>query len=46
MDLVRLIMDQLSPQLIGRIASALGLDSASTQKGIAAAVPYHVDIYG
>jgi Bacterial protein of unknown function (DUF937) len=39
MDLVRLIMDQLSPQLIGRIASALGLDSASTQKGIAAAVP-------
>jgi hypothetical protein len=39
MDLVRLIMEQLSPQLIGRIASALGLDPASAQKAVAAGVP-------
>jgi hypothetical protein len=39
MDLVRLIMEQLSPQLIGRIASALGLDPALAQKAVAAAVP-------
>ena len=39
MDLVRLIMEQLSPQLIGQIASALGLDPASAQKAVAAAVP-------
>jgi chemotaxis protein histidine kinase CheA len=39
MDLIRLIMEQLSPQLIGRIASALGLDRASTEKAISAVVP-------
>jgi hypothetical protein len=39
MDLIRLIMEQLSPQLIGRIAGALGLDRALTEKAIGAAVP-------
>jgi hypothetical protein len=39
MDLVNLIMAQLTPQLIGRIASALGLDGGSAQKGLGAAVP-------
>ena len=39
MDLIRLIMERLSPQLIGQIASALGLDRAATEKAINAAVP-------
>jgi hypothetical protein len=39
MDLIRLIMERLSPQLIGQIASALGLDRAATEKAISAAVP-------
>ena len=39
MDLIKLIMEQLSPQLIGQIASALGLDRASTEKAISAVVP-------
>jgi hypothetical protein len=39
MDLVKLILDRLSPQLIGRIASALGLDSGAAQKAVGAAVP-------
>ncbi len=39
MNLIKLIMEQLSPQLIGRIASALGLDRGSTEKAISAAVP-------
>jgi hypothetical protein len=39
MDLIKLIMEQLSPQLIGRIAGASGLDRASTEKAIGAAVP-------
>jgi hypothetical protein len=39
MDLIKLIMEQLTPQLIGRIASALGLDRASTEKAISAVVP-------
>lgn len=39
MDLVRLVMDHLSPQLVGRIAAALGLDRGSTEKAVGAAVP-------
>jgi hypothetical protein len=39
MDLIRLIMERLSPQLIGQIATALGLDRAATERAISAAVP-------
>jgi hypothetical protein len=38
-NLVSLVMQFLTPEMIGRIASALGLDRGSTQSAIAAAVP-------
>ena len=38
-NLVSLVMQFLTPDMIGRIASALGLDRGSTQSAIAAAVP-------
>jgi Bacterial protein of unknown function (DUF937) len=38
-NLVSLIMDYLTPDVISRIASALGLDRNSAQSAIAAAVP-------
>jgi hypothetical protein len=38
-NLVLLVMQFLTPEMIGRIASALGLDRGSTQSAIAAAVP-------
>jgi Bacterial protein of unknown function (DUF937) len=39
MDLVSLIMQFLTPDMIGRIATALGLDRNNTQSAIGAAVP-------
>src|SRR5262249_32591054 len=38
-NLVSLIMQFLTPDMIGRIASALGLDRNNTQNAIGAAVP-------
>jgi hypothetical protein len=38
-NLVSLIMQFLTPDMIGRIASALGLDSNNTQTAIGAAIP-------
>ena len=38
-NLVSLIMQFLTPDMIGRIASALGLDRNNTQTAIGAAVP-------
>jgi hypothetical protein len=38
-NLVALIMQFLTPDMIGRIASALGLDRNNTQTAIGAAVP-------
>lgn len=38
-NLVSSIMQLLTPDLIGRLAGALGLDAAKTQRAIAAAVP-------
>ena len=38
-NLVSLIMQFLTPDMIGRIASALGLDRTNTQTAIGAAVP-------
>src|SRR3974377_1607928 len=38
-NLVSLVMQFLTPDLIGRIASALGLDRMNTQTAIGAAVP-------
>lgn len=38
-NLVSYIMQLLTPQLIGRVAGALGLDSGKVQSAIAAAVP-------
>jgi hypothetical protein len=38
-NLVSLVMQFLTPEMVGRIASALGLDRGSTQSAIAAAVP-------
>jgi len=39
MDLVSLIMKFLTPDMIGRLASALGLDRSTTSSAIEAAVP-------
>ena len=38
-NLVSIVMQFLTPDMIGRIASALGLDRNSTQTAIGAAVP-------
>ena len=38
-NLVSLIMQFLTPDMIGRIASALGLDRTNTQTAIGAAIP-------
>ena len=38
-NLVSLIMQFLTPDMIGRIASALGLDRNNTQTAISAAIP-------
>src|SRR6516225_6556896 len=38
-NLVSLIMQFLTPDMIGRIASALGLDRTNTQTAISAAIP-------
>ena len=38
-NLVSLVMQFLTPDMIGRIASALGLDRNNTQTAIGAAVP-------
>ena len=38
-NLVSLVMQFLTPNLIGRIASALGLDRRATEVAVAAAVP-------
>ena len=38
-NLVSLVMQFLTPELIGRIASALGLERTNTQSAISAAVP-------
>ena len=38
-NLVSLIMQFLTPDMIGRVASALGLDRTNTQTAIGAAVP-------
>src|SRR5262249_13016789 len=38
-NLISLIMQFLTPDMIGRIASALGLDRTNTQTAIGAAVP-------
>jgi hypothetical protein len=38
-NLVSLVTQFLTPEMIGRIASALGLDRTITQKAIAAAIP-------
>jgi hypothetical protein len=38
-NLISLIMDYLTPELIGRIASALGLDRNNASAAIGASVP-------
>jgi hypothetical protein len=42
-NLVSLIMQFLTPDMIGRIASALGLDRTNTQTAIGAAIPGWLD---
>ena len=38
-NLVSAIMQALSPEVIGKIASSLGIDQTAAQKGISAGIP-------